>query len=292
VHTLNQCVQHRFKARHYLRYSDDFVLVHEDAAQLLAWRVQIQAFLEERLRLSLTDPLASPRLISNGVNFLGYIVRPDYLLVRRRVVSRLKARLAGYEARLVRRRPGWLVFTHEAATLAELRASWASSLAHVKMAQSYRLRQALLRRGWWLAQFFTVEEGLLRPREPGAAGRAGLKSQYEAVAHQYPGALVVCQVGCFYEFYDATAEQTLRRLGLTPVRPRRGFDCQCGVPLHLWGKTLSTLRALGLPLCVVRETDESLGAVNTRRVAEYWQPISPRSQRPASLFSPTRPESF
>lgn len=54
-----------------------------------------------------------------------------------------------------------MIFTHDVATLAELRASWASSVAHVKMAQSYRLRQALLRRGWWLVHFFTVEDGLL-----------------------------------------------------------------------------------------------------------------------------------
>ena len=80
---------------------------HEDPAQLLAWRAQIQAFLAERLRLSLTDPVAKPQLIKNGVNFSGYIVRPDYLLVRRRVVSRLKARLRDYELKLVRRRPGW-----------------------------------------------------------------------------------------------------------------------------------------------------------------------------------------
>lgn len=71
---------------------------------------------------------------------------------------------------LVRRRPGWVAFTHDVVTLAKLRASWASSLAHLNIAQSYRLRQALLRRGWWLAHFFTVEDGLLRPRKPGAAG--------------------------------------------------------------------------------------------------------------------------
>ena len=69
--------------------------------------------------------------------------------------------------------------------LAKLRASWASSVAHLNMAQSYRLRQALLRRGWWLAHFFTVEDGLLRPREPGVAGRPSLKSQYDAVARTY-----------------------------------------------------------------------------------------------------------
>jgi len=292
LNELDQFVKHQLKARQYLRYSDDFVLVHEDPAQLLAWREQIQAFLAEQLRLSLTDPVAKPQLIKNGVDFLGYIVRPDYLLVRRRVVSRLKTRLAGYEARLVRRQPGWVVFTHQAATLGELRASWASSLAHVKMAQSYRLRQALLYRGWWLAHFFTVEDGLLRPREPGAVGRVGLKSQYDTVARTYPEALVACQVGCFYEWYDAAAKRVMRACRLNPVRPRRGFDCQCGVPLRLWASTLPALLTLRLPLCVVRETEESLGVVKARRVAEYWQPIPPRFQRLASLSFPTRPESF
>jgi hypothetical protein len=52
-----------------------------------------------------------------------------------------------------------MVFRHDAAMLAKLRASWAFSAAHLNMAQSYRLRQALLRRGWWLAHFFTVETG-------------------------------------------------------------------------------------------------------------------------------------
>lgn len=56
LNELDQFVKHRLKVRHYLRYSDDFVLVHEDPAQLLAWREQIQAFLAERLRSSLTDP--------------------------------------------------------------------------------------------------------------------------------------------------------------------------------------------------------------------------------------------
>jgi hypothetical protein len=60
LNELDQFVKHRLKVRHYLRYSDDFILVHEDPAQLLAWREQIQAFLAEQLRLSLTDPWRSP----------------------------------------------------------------------------------------------------------------------------------------------------------------------------------------------------------------------------------------
>ena len=94
-----------------------------------------------------------------------------------------------------------------------------------------------------------------------------------AVARRYRGALIACQVGCFVEWYDAAAEQAMRRLGLTPVRPRRGFTRQCGVPLRLWPRYLPQLLTLGLPVCVVRETDESLGAVKARRLAEYWQPV-------------------
>ena len=74
----------------------------------------------------------------------------------------------------------------------------------------------------------------------------------------------------------------MRCLELNPVRPRRGFDCQCGVPLRLWARTLPTLLTLRLPLCVVRETEEPLsGAVKARRVAEYWQPSPSRSSLPA-----------
>ena len=84
-----------------LRYSDDFVLLHEDPEQLLAWREAIAVYVHERLRLRLTDPQVSPRPISNGLNFVGYIVRPDYLLVRRRSVRRSRGAEFDYSARTV-----------------------------------------------------------------------------------------------------------------------------------------------------------------------------------------------
>ena len=80
-------------------------------------------FLAEQLRLRRTDPLAMPRRSARGVDFLGYIVRPDYLLVRRRVVHRLKARLRDYEQELVRPRSGHTLFRPDPVTLARLRAT-------------------------------------------------------------------------------------------------------------------------------------------------------------------------
>lgn len=57
-----------------------------------------------RLKLEFNDKGQESGLISNGIDFIGYIVRPEYLLVRRRVVNRLKARLMQYEKLLNRQK--------------------------------------------------------------------------------------------------------------------------------------------------------------------------------------------
>jgi hypothetical protein len=82
---LDQFVKHELKAKRYLRYVDDFVLVHRDRAQLECWQAQIAAFLRDRLRLEL-KPNAPLRPLSTGIDFLGYVVYPTHTRVRRRVV--------------------------------------------------------------------------------------------------------------------------------------------------------------------------------------------------------------
>jgi hypothetical protein len=273
LNELDQFAKHHLKVRHYLRYSDDFVLVHEDPAQLLAWREALAAFLDERLHLRLTKPLVRPRLIRNGLDFLGYIVRPDYLLVRRRVVNKIKARLAGYHEQLVRPVAGAVVFMHDAAALTSLRASWASSLAHLERANSYRLRQALRDRYVWLTHFFHLDEGLLAPRVELPTPAGSLKGQYDVVRRTFPEALVWCQVGCFYECYDAGAEWVRQHLGLAFAPPRRGFARQCGVPDRVWPGLVRRLLRLGRAVCVVREVEGPVGPLRPRRVAAYWQPV-------------------
>jgi hypothetical protein len=137
---------------------------------------------------------------------------------------------------------------HDPATLARLRATWASYRAHLKMANSHRLWETLVSRCDWVRPFFALEAGLLVPRMKIVPVFQRLTNQYRFFADRFPECVPFFQVGCFFEFYDEQAERSSRLLGLT----------------------LLTLR---LPLCVVRETDESLGVVKARRVAEYWQPI-------------------
>ena len=52
---LDQFIKHELKARYYVRYCDDMVLLSADAAELAAWERAIARLLEARLRLGLND---------------------------------------------------------------------------------------------------------------------------------------------------------------------------------------------------------------------------------------------
>jgi len=129
LNELDQFVKHRLKAHYYLRYVDDFVILHTDSEQLNRWRGEISAFLAQRLNLRLHPTRHKLLSVSNGVDFLGYIVRPGYILVRKRVVNNLKSKL-----KELRNYPD------------KLRDSIASYLGHFKHANSYRLVNSL---GLW-----------------------------------------------------------------------------------------------------------------------------------------------
>ena len=142
---LDQFVKHVLKARRYVRYVDDFVLVHHDREVLAQWKVEIEAFLARELRLQLKDDVRL-RPLTDGIDFLGYVIRPSHTLVRQRVVSHARAALADWERRHV-------VGSAIHATPEELhqvQSIAASYEGHLRHASSYRLRQSIHRRFPWL----------------------------------------------------------------------------------------------------------------------------------------------
>jgi len=93
LNALDQFVKHELKCRWYLRYCDDFVLLAHTSDELRAWRSRIEIFVQEQLELRLNETRERLRPVGDGVDFLGYIVRPFHLLVRRRVVGHLREAL-------------------------------------------------------------------------------------------------------------------------------------------------------------------------------------------------------
>lgn len=89
----DQFIKHHLKCRHYFRYMDDFLLLHEDKNLLLEWRDEISDFLENRLKLVIHPKKQVLQPVSRGIDFLGYIVKPDYVLSRRRITANFKKKL-------------------------------------------------------------------------------------------------------------------------------------------------------------------------------------------------------
>lgn len=129
--------------RGYIRYCGDFVLLSHDPERLREWRERIAEFLRKRLALELDTRGERLRPVSEGIDFLGYIVRRDYLLVRRRVVNNLKRKLKAFEAELVRQGRTARRYRFDRERLDQLFAMLNSYLGHTQMASTASLWRAL-----------------------------------------------------------------------------------------------------------------------------------------------------
>ena len=93
LNELDQFAKHVLRCRYYVRYSDDFLILHREMKQLEKWKKELGLFLKEKLDLELNTAKTIIYPISDGIDYLGYIVRPFYILVRRRVVNNLKQKI-------------------------------------------------------------------------------------------------------------------------------------------------------------------------------------------------------
>jgi len=93
LNELDQFIKRKLKCKHYIRYVDDFIFLDRDKEKLKFWRDEIDNFLKEYLKLKLSSQKTKIQPIKSGIDFLGYFVKPDYILVRKKVVSRLKNKL-------------------------------------------------------------------------------------------------------------------------------------------------------------------------------------------------------
>ncbi|CAK0750009.1 RNA-directed DNA polymerase [Gammaproteobacteria bacterium] len=288
LNELDQYVKHTLKCRHYLRYVDDMVLVDTDPEQLVHYRDAIEHFIGEKLGLRLRD-MGRLRPASDGVDFLGYIVRHDYCLVRRRVVGNLSEKLKHYEQRIVRRdkifrlpsnvshpshhgiaTPGFTLNLLSGEREA-LRATLASYLGHFRHANSYRLVAALRKRHAWLDPWLDITpDGQMIPRwEPPSV--SSLRGQWRWFKHRFPNALIFIQVGNCLEVHgqDAKRIATLENHGGKPVQ--RPFFTESGWswPLARAANLTRRLNRLGWSRVDVSEEGWLKGGMK-RRVLRRW----------------------
>lgn len=92
LNELDQYCKRTMKIRYYVRYMDDVIILHDDKKMLHAWKNQIDAFLQENLRLDLNDKTCI-RPITLGIEFCGYKVWATHIKLRKSTALKMKRQL-------------------------------------------------------------------------------------------------------------------------------------------------------------------------------------------------------
>ncbi len=279
---LDQFIKHQLKVRYYLRYCDDLVLLSADHLELETWEKQISAYLNNHLHLQLNERRKLGP-ISDGINFLGYIVRPHYLLVRRRVIGNLHERLHHAEQTLYRNgmisyENGRTVYPYLWPLLTQIYQWLNAYLNHFGKASTYQLINALRQRFNWLEEYFywcerivptmsLKKESNKKQREKNVVQKRRIfKVIYRCPIPRYarrfaqqimwfrarlPGHILMIQVGKFWE------------MSYSPF-------CSYRFPQHHLVELKPLLWECGLPVAWIEETGRQISGILERALTYRW----------------------
>ncbi|MDH0293372.1 RNA-directed DNA polymerase [Pseudomonas sp. GD04087] len=93
LNELDQFVKHRLRAKHYIRYVDDFLLLHESPQQLNTWLAEIEAFLPA-LGAKLNPKKTILQPVDRGIDFVGHVIKPWRRTTRKRTAKEAIRRVA------------------------------------------------------------------------------------------------------------------------------------------------------------------------------------------------------
>ena len=93
LNELDHNIKHVLKAKYYFRYCDDFVIVHHDKKFLEESIVRVAQFLKEKLRLELHPHKVEIRKVSQGIDFLGYVILSHAIVVRTKTKRRIRRKI-------------------------------------------------------------------------------------------------------------------------------------------------------------------------------------------------------
>lgn len=138
LHELDHYIKHTLRIKHYVRYMDDFVVIHHDKNQLHQWRADIERFLLHHLHLKTNAktqvfPIANHK--GRSLDFLGYRIYSSHRLLRKCSVKRIKTTLKACRKR----------YAKGDMSLADINQKIQSWLGHASHANTHNLKRALFK---------------------------------------------------------------------------------------------------------------------------------------------------
>lgn len=89
MNELDHYVKHNLKIKYYLRYVDDFLILDSNRENLCQYINILKQFLFNNLNLELHPNKITISKLSCGIDFLGYIILPHYVVPRTKTVRRM-----------------------------------------------------------------------------------------------------------------------------------------------------------------------------------------------------------
>lgn len=90
-------IKHELGIKNYVRYVDDFVIVHESKSYLKYLIPKIRKFLSKNLKLTLHPKKIYLQPATRGVLFLGVFIKPNYMVSGKRIINNFNQKLIKYE---------------------------------------------------------------------------------------------------------------------------------------------------------------------------------------------------
>ncbi len=126
LNELDQFVKHQLRAKYYIRYVDDFVILHKDKRTLEYYKDNINRFLQKNLALELHPSKTRLFTLQNGIDFLGLRVFFHHKLIRKKNIKKFERKFwdmknlhkSGMISRenAVEKFEGWLAYASHANT--------------------------------------------------------------------------------------------------------------------------------------------------------------------------------
>jgi len=93
MNEFDQFMKRKLKVKYYLRYADDFIIMHNNKKYLENLILKISEFLEVKLKLFLHPNKVFIKTLNSGVDFLGWVSFPHYRVLRTSTKKRMFRKL-------------------------------------------------------------------------------------------------------------------------------------------------------------------------------------------------------
>jgi len=98
LNELDYYAKYNLGVEYYIRYVDDFVILHSSKEQLQIWKKQIDEFLRDKLRIELHPQKSRIISLSNGIDFVGFRNFYYYRLLRKRNMRNMFYKINKYKS--------------------------------------------------------------------------------------------------------------------------------------------------------------------------------------------------